>query len=389
VPAEVRRGLPILIAGRFGSNVAFRFVYPFLPAIARGLGVSLEAAGAALSIRELSGLTAPAVGRLIDRGRRRAAMVVGLAAAGASLLVTAASPGIVAFAVGMVAFGVAKTAYDAAMSTWIGDHVPFARRGQVIGVSEMSWAAALLIGIPLVGALIDALGWRAPFVALGGLNLAIAVVLPRLVRPDPPAPPGARARLRLLPGALALYATMGTLSFGMQLVIVAHGAWLEDAFGLSVAAIGVASIALGLGELAASGATVVLTDRWGKRRSMALGCAAMIGPLALLGTAGSSTVLAVALLTAVVLAFEFAFVSALPLVTELDPEARGAAVGVAFALVTVARAVGTLAGTWLYAGRGMGWVGSVAAATIAVTLVLVVVAVHEPDVDRRRRLRVR
>jgi predicted MFS family arabinose efflux permease len=371
-----------VIGGRFASNIGYRFVYPFLPAIARGLGVSIETVGVALSVRELSGLAAPAVGRLIDAGRRRAGMVVGLLAAGGSLLLTAASPGIVAFAVGIVAFSVAKTAYDTAMSTWIGDHVPFAQRGRIIGLSELSWAASLLVGIPLVGWSIDAIGWRAPFVWVGAACAVVALVLPRVLPEDRRPSAGPRPRLRIVPGSLGLYAAVGLLSWSIQLVIVVHGVWLERELGLTVATIGLASILLGLAELAGSGGTVTFTDRIGKRRAVLVGTMAMVPPLALLGTVDGRVALGLGLLALSVLAFEFAFVSALPLVTEIDPEARGGAVGVAIAVVTLSRAAGTAAATPLYSAWGMGTVGAVAAVGVAVTAALVALAVREPAPDR-------
>lgn len=375
---EVRRGLPLLVGGRFASNIGYRFVYPFLPAIARGLGVSIETVGVALSVRELSGLAAPAVGRFIDAGRRRAGMVLGLLAAGISLTLTAASPGVVAFAVGIAAFSVAKVAFDTAMSTWIGDHVPFARRGRIIGISELSWAAALLLGVPVVGWSIDAIGWRAPFVWVGLACVALALSLPRVVTADRARVRGPRPRLRLVPGSAGLYAAMFTLSLAMQLVIVVHGVWLEDELGLTVAAIGLASILLGAAELVGSGATATVTDRIGKRRAVLVGTLAMLPPLGLLGAVDGRVAVGLALLAVLVLAFEFAFVSALPLVTELDPDARGGAVGVAIAVVTLGRAAGTAVATPTYTSWGMGTVGVVAAVGALLTATLVVVAVREP-----------
>ena len=43
------------------ANIGFRFVYPFLPAIARGLGIDLTQAGALVSVRWAGALTTPAI----------------------------------------------------------------------------------------------------------------------------------------------------------------------------------------------------------------------------------------------------------------------------------------------------------------------------------------
>lgn len=378
LPPEVRRGLPVLVGGRFAGNVGIRFAYPFLPAIARGLGISADTAGLALTIRELSGLAAPAAGRAIDRGRRRAGLLVGLVGCAAGLALAGAASGFFWFTVAVTGFGTAKMAYDTAMSTWIGDHVPWDRRGQVVGLGEVSWAASLLVAVPLLGLAIDAWGWRSAFFVVAGANLLAAVAVPATIAPDPPAGTVASNRLRLLPGALGLYATMGLLSFGIQLVVVSYGFWLEDDFGWSIPTIGIASILLGVGELCGTGTMILLADRLGKRRTLLIGTAALVPPLALLGTAGSSGLVGIALLAVAVTAFELAFVSGLPLITELDPDARGAGVGMALALVTVARAVGTIGGTTLYVRTGMGWTGLTAAVTIALAGVVTLLAVREP-----------
>ena len=378
LPPEVRRGLPSLVLGRLTGNIGMRFTYPFLPAIARGLGVSPEAAGAAMSVRELSGLVGPVAGRYVDGGRRRAGLVVGLALGGLALALAGTTTGLLAFTVAITAFGLCKVLYDTAMSTWIGHHVPWKRRGAIIGIGELAWAGALLLGVPILGLVIDTWGWRWAFVVAGVANAVVALAVLARIEHDADRTTGPIARLRLLPGALGLYATMGLLSFGIQVVIVAHGFWLEDAFGWSVAAIGAASIVLGVGELAGTVLMIGIADRVGKRRSLLVGAAVLVVPFALLGTSSSNAVWALVLLTIAVAVFEFTFVSGLPLVTEIDPDARGTGVGVALALVTVTRAIGNIVGATIYSEVGMGWTGLVAAAAVGIAAVVTLLAVREP-----------
>src|SRR5690606_33079768 len=66
----------------------------------------------------------------------------------------------------------AKIFYDVALGRWLADHVPYARRGRVIGFVEMSWALGLLVGVSVMGLLTAWLDWRW---AYGGAGLAIAV----------------------------------------------------------------------------------------------------------------------------------------------------------------------------------------------------------------------
>jgi predicted MFS family arabinose efflux permease len=135
---------------------------------------------------------------------------------------------------------------------------------------------------------------------------------------------------------------------------------------------------LGLGELAGTGLMIGISDRVGKRRSLVVGSVVLVAPLTLLGTGSAASWWAVALLTVSVAVFEFTFVSGLPLVTEIDPDARGAGIGTAIALVTVTRAAGNVAGVALYAAGDMAWTGGAAAACVSTAAVVTLLAVHEP-----------
>ena len=59
-------------------NTAHRIIYPFLPSIARGLGISLGAASLLISLRLVAGLAAPLMGPVADRHHRRRVMEVAL-----------------------------------------------------------------------------------------------------------------------------------------------------------------------------------------------------------------------------------------------------------------------------------------------------------------------
>ncbi len=84
----MRRTLAVILFARLLINAQFRIVYPFLPVIARGLGLPLEMASLLVGVRSLAGMTSPFYGWLSDRIGRRAVMFGGLLAltAGAFLL---------------------------------------------------------------------------------------------------------------------------------------------------------------------------------------------------------------------------------------------------------------------------------------------------------------
>jgi predicted MFS family arabinose efflux permease len=120
------------------------------------------------------------------------------------------------------------------------------------------------------------------------------------------------------------------------------------------------------------------TDRIGKRRSVALGSILMV-PTGLLLAVGDLPLGGGVLLVAVFfLGFEFAIVSAIPIIGELHPEARASSIGLAVAFMTIGRAGAALAGTWLYTAYGMGGATVPAATCGALTAALMWWAVPPP-----------
>ena len=375
-----RGQLAAVYVGRFTGNWGLRFVFPFLPAIARGLGIPLATAGLIAGARELTGLSGPLLARGIDRGHRRWGLVLSLLGMSVCLFASGLSPGVALFTIGMLAFGVAKTGYDVSAIAWIGDHTTYERRGAVIGVVETSWAMAFLVGVPVAAWLIDTASWRAPFLFIGVLALVMSGVVARVLPPDPVQTGSApRSGAHLSRAALAFYLMLVLLNLGPQLVFASYGAWLEDSFGFTIAAIGVATIALGAVELVGSSGSALLTDRLGKKNSILAGMCITVPALLLLGPADGNQAASLVLLGFVFLGFEFAIVSSFPLAAELDPEARAAGVGTSFAALTLGRAIGTALGVWLYVEYGIGSTGVIGAAVVVACLAVLIVGVKDPS----------
>ncbi|MBW1842018.1 MAG: MFS transporter, partial [Deltaproteobacteria bacterium] len=156
---------------RLALNTARRFGYPFAPVLSRGLGVPLTAITSIIAVNQATAILGAGFGPLADRFGYRLMMLVGM-----SLLVVGMFAGgfLPFYGVVLAAFflaGLGKSIFDPALQAYVGERVPFEKRGRVIGVLEFGWAGSTLLGIPLIGLLIQHLGWRAPFFALGGVGL--------------------------------------------------------------------------------------------------------------------------------------------------------------------------------------------------------------------------
>ena len=362
---EVRRHVTALTIGRLWANACYRFAAPFLATIARGFDVSLAEIGVAITITEMLGLLAPFIGRGVDRLPRRVAMAAGLSGVAAAAAIAAAAPNIVVFTLGVMLLGPAKVVFDVGLAAWVTDHVEYERRGRVVGITETSWALGLLVGVTAMGIVAGATSWRWGY-ALGALMVAVmAIVVGLRLGPDDPDTDRHAAREAAGPtprSAWLMVVTMFSLTASAQCVFVTFGPWLEDAFGFEEAGIAAIGFALGAVELASSSLSVGRTDQWGKERSVLLGLGLMLPSGAFMFLADTSVVPGVILLALFLFGFEFAIVSALPIVANMIPGAPGRGLGLGMGGATLGRAAMAVVATSAYGAACFGLSAALAAA---------------------------
>ncbi len=362
-------------------NTSRRFAYPFASALSRGLGVPLAAITSLIAVNQVTGVLSPVFGPLGDRWGYRAMMLTGLAMLTGGMLVGGLFPVYGVVLLGLFLAGLGKSVFDPALHAYVGERVPYRRRGLAIGMLEFSWAGSALVGIPLVGLLMERLGWRSPFFVLGGLGL-LSVVARRgrgpAAGPRPRAPgarPGVRAAGRGVGGARA---ARGALGFGLLVsaandnLFVVYGIWLESAFGLSIALLGAATTVIGLAELLGEGLTASIADRLGLKRAIVAGLILSALSYILLPLVGRTLPLALMGLFVTFLTFEFTIVTAFSLFTEILPTARATMMSSSVAAISIGRAIGARVGGPVWLAGGMWATGFVSAAVSGLALVLLV-----------------
>jgi len=381
----LRAQLVTATLARMVVNTASRMVYPFLPALSRGLGVPLDNLTALLSLRGALGLAAPAIGGLPDRLGRRQTMLIGLAIFCVGLALPAIIPGWPAFVVFVLLVAASKLMFDPSLQAYLGDRTPYARRGLVIAFSELGWSGAALLGIPVVGLLMARADWRAPFLPLAAAGLAAGAALWFVIPSDAPVAARAGAAVdapRLLPSIWrnpVVVAGLGLgllISLGNENLSVFYASWLERSFGLSVAALGLSTTIIGVAELAGEGLVMGLADRLGKRRAISAGLVACTIAYLVLPLTGGQLPLALAGLFLVFISFEFTVVATLPLMTELEPSARGRVMTANMATFAAGRMLGDLAAGPL-SRLGFFWIGAASAAASVAALAILWAFVHE------------
>ena len=371
-------GIVVTTLCRLVLNTARRFVYPFAPALSRGLGVPLTAITSLIAVNQATAVLGLFCGPIADRLGYRLMMLTGMTLLVAGMFAGGLFPFYGVILVAMFLAGLGKSMFDPALQAYVSERVPFHRRGLAIGFLEFSWAGSTLLGIPLIAILIDRLGWRAPFFVMGGLGilgiLALSILIEKTARKKAPgqSSPVFRGAWRQL---LRERAALGALSYSFWISVandnlfVVYGAWLEKQFGLSIVALGLGTAVIGIAELAGESFTAALADRLGLKRALIGGLAACLICYGILPLLGQTLGMALTGLFFLFLTFEFTIVTGLSLFTELVPASRATMMASYLASGGLGRVVGALIGGPIWLAGGIYATALVSAAISGLALV--------------------
>lgn len=273
----MRAGIAVLVAAYVLSQFYRAFLAVLAPVLEAEIGAGSEDLAVASGVWFLAfALAQIPVGWALDRigPRRTAAVMLGVGGAGgAAVFAMAQGPGAVTLAMALIGVGCAPVlmaayyilarTYPAAMFGTLA--------GVMIGVASMGNIAASL---PLAAA-VEAFGWRQTLWVLAAVTGVVALALGLVVR-DPPKVDGAAGgslmdllAMRALWPVLAMMAVCYAPAVGLRGLWV--GPYYADVFGADAAAIGVATLVMGVAMVLGSFAYGPL-ERWlGTRKWLILG----------------------------------------------------------------------------------------------------------------------
>ena len=371
---------------RLVLNTARRFAYPFAPALSRGLGVPLTAITSLIAINQATAVLGLFFGPIADRLGYRLMMLSGMTLLVAGMFAAGIFPFFGVVLVALFLAGLGKSIFDPALQAYVSERVPFHRRGLAIGFLEFAWAGSTLLGIPLIALLIDRLGWRAPFFAMGGLGILGILVL-RVIIEKGRRKPASGQSAPLFKGAwrqlLRERSALGALSYAFWISVandnlfVVYGAWLETQFNLSIVALGLGTSVIGFAELAGESLTAALADRLGLKRSVIGGMTVCLICYAILPFMSSTLGMALTGLFLLFLTFEFTIVASLSLFTELVPASRATMMASYLASAGIGRVVGALIGGPIWLAGGIYATALVSAVISGLALLSLVWGLHK------------
>lgn len=373
---------------RLVINTALRMVYPFAPAFARGLGVPVTTVYQLVTLRNVAGFVSPFFSPLSERYGRRPIMTISMVVLFAISMLVWVWPTLLALGIVLVLTSFVKVVYDPAMQAYIGDTVPYWRRGQAIAITELAWSGGLLVGAPAIGWLLARLGWQSPFIVLGLLGVGTAVAIWRWL---PPAPGAAHRALRLrqmvavlrrYPVVWAAFVYTLLAMAANDTLFIIYGAWMESSFQLNLSSLGIAAAVIGGAEITGELFAGWSVDRFGKR-PVIITTGVLNGLLYLLVPyLGQTLVVALSTLFLLFLFFEITIVGGMPLMTELVPTARSVVLSIILAASGLGRALGTWIGSVTWQSWGLVGNGWIAATLMLIAVFILAKWVREGEDDR-------
>jgi predicted MFS family arabinose efflux permease len=371
----------LFTAVRLIVNISTRMIYPFLNAFASGLGVDLAAVSLALTARSFTGALSPFITPIADKRGRKLSMLIGLGlfTLGTGLMVF--WPCYTSFFISVNLSFLGMYVYVPSMQSYLGDHVRDSKRGLALALVEWGWAFSFILGMPLVGWVMDRYGWQAPFPLLGAAGVLslflIAWLIPNQLPPasDSASFWGNLKQVLRSPAARAALLVSLLLLAANEVINLVFGAWLEQSFGFKLAALGAASALIGLSEMGGEISGGVLSDRFGRKKAILLGMCLIVAVSAALPFIGRTSFGAIAGLFLFYLAFEFADIAIISMMNNLIPEARATLMGANVAAMSLGRMVGNLMAPFLFA-VGF-WLNSVAAIVLTLLALVALTRIKE------------
>jgi predicted MFS family arabinose efflux permease len=362
-------------------NVTRRMIYPFAPEFARGLGVDLSAITSVIAVNQATALLGPVGASFADRYGYKLLMLFAL---GFLTIGTFAAGFIPLYSVLVVCLflsGLCKSIFDPSLQAFIGEFVPIEQRGRVIGITELAWAGSTLLGIPVIGLIIERFSWQTPFWIIGLLSLVCFGLILKLM---PKTPSKKKNSNQNTPSFLSNWKTIvqnrevaGILLFGFFMALasdtlfVIYGAWLEQSYGLSLASIGFSTILIGISEMLGEGCTAFFSDRIGLKRSILLGVSLCAGAYFLLPILDIGLPHVLTGLFLIFFFFEFTYVTAMSLTTELVPKFRASTMSAFYAIGGLGRVAGAFAGGMIWSSSGLAGISLVSGGSTLLALVCI------------------
>ena len=351
---KIKLHIVLFTITRIVVNTSVRMVYPFLPVFARGLGVETASLAMSFSVRQFLGIFGPFLATVADTHDRKTGILLGVGLFTVGSGVVGIWPTFWTFILGISLAQLGNVVFIPSLNAYLGDHVSFEKRGRVIAITELSWALAFILGIPVVRVLLENFSWVTPFFLFTVIGFVFFLVYVFFIPANSIPKTEENTFRRNLGRVMRHWPALAGLLVGVlfsaanETVNLIFGVWIEDQFGLNFAALTAASVVIGVSELGGEISTGIWLDKIGKRRMIWIfmglnSLAAVLLPL-------TSGILGWAMvgLGFFYITFEVVIVSTLTLMSGVMPTSRATMLALTVAGFSLGRMLGDLVAPGLY-----------------------------------------
>ncbi|MCC9022784.1 MFS transporter [Bacillus nakamurai] len=300
--SETKRHFPICLAlaltlGVFAAGSEELVISPLLPDLAQAFSSDVSVLALSISIYGVMiFIGAPLLVPLGDKYSRELSLMAGLLIFIAGTVICALAQNIFIFFLGRALSGLAAGAFVPTAYAVVGDRVPYAYRGKVMGLIVSSWSLALIFGVPLGSFIGGILNWRWTFWIFAIMAVLVASLVLFEVRrhaaekgePEENEQPAGTFRDALKVPRVPVYIMITFCNmigfYGMYSFL---GAYLHHVFSGGNTTVGLLIMIYGIG-FSMSVFTGKIADKAGKMRSLITAMAVISIWLACLAYAPSS-----------------------------------------------------------------------------------------------------
>ena len=357
------RAIAVIILGRLVINITKRFPYPFVSAIADNFSVPATSIQNVIAMSNGTGLLSPLFGTISERYGRKPVMVALLVMMTVMSFLGALFSDYGIFVIVMFAFGIGKIIYDPTFQAYLGDVVPFNRRGRYMGAAELSWAFSLVIAAPVVGFLLDTSTMQAVFIFLG-IALSLGAIGVWIFVPSDSKSKQERNSVKVInpitafkiirqhpPAIFALIFAI-CLTFSHELFFINYGLWMEQSFDLVLTALGTVTIVIAIAEIIGEFIVITVADRFGTKQTSTAGMLVAAISFAIIPSLTFSLPVALFGIFVMFIGIETAIVASFPLFTEILPNARAIMMSANMGAHSLGRVIGAAFGGIIFSTTG-------------------------------------
>jgi len=166
----------LLAAILFVNGIDYLMILPLGPDFARGLHIPLDRLGLVNgSYMVAASVAGVLVAPILDRFERRVALGTAIAGLVSSTALAGFATGLRSMIVARAVAGTCGGVTVSLIFAIVADVIPPERRGDAVGKVRGALSVASVLGVPIGLWLSQWISWRAPFFAIGGLGLVVAV----------------------------------------------------------------------------------------------------------------------------------------------------------------------------------------------------------------------